>query len=121
MKIVTDDEVVDMEFGTGVVKISPAHDPEDFRVGERHNLEFINILNDDGTLNSNAGEEFQVRGLFQLRFPFFTNGQLRHRMLGNETIPCQGEGYPTTKGAGPLLRSEGSRNAASGVLVGVDL
>jgi valyl-tRNA synthetase len=49
-----------MEFGTGAVKITPAHDPNDYEVGVRHNLEFINILNDDGTLNSNAGERFKV-------------------------------------------------------------
>jgi len=45
-----------MAFGTGAVKITPAHDPNDYEVGKRHNLEFINILNDDGTLNANAGE-----------------------------------------------------------------
>lgn len=50
------DNYVDMEFGTGVVKITPAHDPNDFEVGERHNLPIINILNDDGTINSNGGK-----------------------------------------------------------------
>lgn len=50
------DSYVDMEFGTGVVKITPAHDPNDFEVGVRHNLERINVLNDDGTMNANAGE-----------------------------------------------------------------
>ncbi|MDR1531259.1 MAG: valine--tRNA ligase [Clostridiales bacterium] len=50
------DEYVDMDFGTGVVKITPAHDPNDFEVGERHNLPRVNIMNDDGTLNENAGE-----------------------------------------------------------------
>ena len=50
------DEYVDMEFGTGVVKITPAHDPNDFEVGERHNLPKINILNDDGTINANGGK-----------------------------------------------------------------
>ena len=49
------DEYVDREFGTGVVKITPAHDPNDFEVGERHGLEKINILNDDGTINKNGG------------------------------------------------------------------
>ncbi|PWN29426.1 putative VAS1-valyl-tRNA synthetase [Jaminaea rosea] len=55
MPIVCDDVAVDMEFGTGAVKITPAHDPNDYEVGKRHNLEFINILNDDGTLNEEAG------------------------------------------------------------------
>ncbi len=50
------DEYVDMEFGTGVVKITPAHDPNDFEVGKRHNLPVINILNDDATINELGGE-----------------------------------------------------------------
>lgn len=49
------DEEVEMDFGTGAVKITPAHDPNDFTKGKKHNLEFINILNDNGTLNANAG------------------------------------------------------------------
>ena len=49
------DEHADMEKGTGVVKITPAHDPNDFEVGNRHNLERIVILNDDATMNKNAG------------------------------------------------------------------
>ncbi|MFQ6031306.1 MAG: valine--tRNA ligase [Candidatus Zixiibacteriota bacterium] len=53
LKIVADD-FVDPEFGTGVVKVTPAHDPNDFEIGNRHNLERINILNPDGTLNENA-------------------------------------------------------------------
>ncbi len=50
------DDYVDVEFGTGAVKITPAHDANDFEVGRRHGLETINILNDDGTLNENAGK-----------------------------------------------------------------
>ena len=50
------DEYVDMEFGTGVVKITPAHDPNDFEVGKRHNLPEINILNDDATINNLGGK-----------------------------------------------------------------
>ncbi|MDO4292598.1 MAG: valine--tRNA ligase [Eubacteriales bacterium] len=50
------DSYVDMEFGTGVVKITPAHDPNDFEVGKRHNLPQINILNDDATINENGGK-----------------------------------------------------------------
>ena len=48
------DEHADMEFGTGVVKITPAHDPNDFEVGERHNLERIVVINKNGTMNENA-------------------------------------------------------------------
>ena len=50
------DSFVDPEFGTGVVKVTPAHDPNDFEIGRRHDLEEINILNIDGTLNENAGK-----------------------------------------------------------------
>lgn len=50
------DSYVDMEFGTGVVKITPAHDPNDYEVGERHNLPKINVFNDDGTINANGGK-----------------------------------------------------------------
>jgi len=50
------DNFVDPEFGTGVVKVTPAHDPNDFDIGRRHDLQEINILNTDGTLNENAGK-----------------------------------------------------------------
>ncbi len=49
------DEYVELEFGTGAVKITPAHDPNDFEVGLRHGLEVIRVINDDGTMNENAG------------------------------------------------------------------
>jgi valyl-tRNA synthetase len=49
------DELVDPEFGTGCVKVTPAHDPNDFEMGKRHNLEFINVMNKDGTINQNGG------------------------------------------------------------------
>jgi len=48
------DSYVEMELGTGIVKITPAHDPNDFEIGVRHSLPFINIMNDDGSLNKNA-------------------------------------------------------------------
>ena len=50
------DDYVSMDFGTGVVKITPAHDPNDFEVGLRHNLPVINVLNDDATINENGGK-----------------------------------------------------------------
>ena len=53
---VVEDEYVDMEFGTGVVKITPAHDPNDFEVGRRHGLPEVNIMNDDATINANGGK-----------------------------------------------------------------
>ncbi|MBR4827670.1 MAG: valine--tRNA ligase, partial [Oscillospiraceae bacterium] len=50
------DDYVEMDFGTGVVKITPAHDPNDYEVGLRHDLEIINVLNEDGTVNENGGK-----------------------------------------------------------------
>lgn len=56
------DTYVDMDFGTGVVKITPSHDPNDFEIGQRHNLPKINILNDDGTINENGAK---FKGLYR--------------------------------------------------------
>ena len=53
------DDYVDMEFGTGCLKITPAHDFNDFQIGKRHNLPVLNILNMDGTLNKNVPDEYQ--------------------------------------------------------------
>lgn len=50
------DSYVDREFGTGVVKITPAHDPNDFEIGNRHDLKRINVMHDDGVMNKNAGQ-----------------------------------------------------------------
>ncbi|MGI9056295.1 MAG: valine--tRNA ligase [Pyrinomonadaceae bacterium] len=52
------DEYVESEFGTGAVKITPAHDPNDYEVGERHNLEKLIVMNDDATMNEAAGADF---------------------------------------------------------------
>lgn len=68
LPIITDAIAVDMEFGTGAVKMTPAHDPNDYEVGLRHKLEFINLLNDDGTYNENAGPDYAVG----IRFWFTT-------------------------------------------------
>lgn len=61
------DTYVEKDFGTGAVKITPAHDPNDYAIGERHSLDFINILNDNGTLNENAGAQFQGMKRFTAR------------------------------------------------------
>ncbi|MFM2314062.1 MAG: hypothetical protein RLZZ04_3338 [Cyanobacteriota bacterium] len=60
------DEFVEQEFGTGCVKVTPAHDLNDFEMGKRHNLPMINIMNKDGSLNENAGE-FQGQDRFVAR------------------------------------------------------
>ncbi|RVW76640.1 Valine--tRNA ligase [Vitis vinifera] len=67
LPIICDAILVDKNFGTGAVKITPAHDPNDFEVGKRHNLEFINIFTDDGKINSNGGPEFAGMPRFKAR------------------------------------------------------
>ncbi|WP_050698514.1 valine--tRNA ligase [Anaeromassilibacillus senegalensis] len=57
------DTYVEQDFGTGVVKITPAHDPNDFEVGLRHQLEIINVMNDDGSINENGGKYAGLSGL----------------------------------------------------------
>lgn len=57
------DDYVELEFGTGAVKITPAHDPNDFEVGIRHNLEIIRVINDDGTMNEHAGKYNGMKAL----------------------------------------------------------
>ncbi len=60
------DDYVEMDFGSGVVKITPAHDPNDFEVGNRHNLERVLVMNEDGTMNANAGK-YQGMDRFECR------------------------------------------------------
>lgn len=61
------DEYVDMEFGTGAVKVTPAHDVNDYDMGMRHNLQFINIFNDDATTNDNVPEWLQNQDRYEVR------------------------------------------------------
>lgn len=61
------DDYVDMEFGTGCVKITPAHDFNDYEMGQRHNLEMINIFNDDAQINGNAPEKYRGMDRFEAR------------------------------------------------------
>ncbi len=61
------DDYVEMDFGTGVVKITPAHDPNDFEVGLRHNLPVINVMTDDGKMNENAGTAYEGMDRYECR------------------------------------------------------
>ncbi|MET0754242.1 MAG: valine--tRNA ligase [Pyrinomonadaceae bacterium] len=61
------DEYVESEFGTGAVKITPAHDPNDFEIGERHDLPQITVMNKDATMNENAGREFEGLDRYEAR------------------------------------------------------
>ncbi|MEN2998387.1 MAG: valine--tRNA ligase [Brevinematia bacterium] len=61
------DEYVDMEFGTGCLKVTPGHDPNDFEIGRRHGLPIVNIFNDDATLNSNVPQKYRGLDRFEAR------------------------------------------------------
>jgi valyl-tRNA synthetase len=69
---VISDEYVDREFGTGALKITPAHDPNDYEIGMRHNLAFINVLNKDATINENGGP-YQGMDRFECRQKLWTD------------------------------------------------
>lgn len=66
VKIISD-EYVDKTVGTGALKVTPAHDPNDYKIGQKHKLEFINILNSNGTLNDKTGEEFKNLTILEAR------------------------------------------------------
>jgi len=82
---IIEDDYVDMKFGTGAVKVTPSHDPNDFEIGKRHNLAQINIMNEDATLNSNAGkfeglDRFEAREkiLIELKEKGYLAGKKEH-------------------------------------------
>ncbi|CAI4062372.1 valine--tRNA ligase SKDI_07G3430 [Saccharomyces kudriavzevii IFO 1802] len=89
--IITDKDAVDMEFGTGAVKITPAHDQNDYNTGKRHQLEFINILTDDGLLNEECGPEWQGMKRFDARKRVIEQLKEKNLYVGQEdnemTIP----------------------------------
>ena len=64
---IVEDSYVDMEFGTGAVKITPAHDPNDYEIGLRHELEFINIMNEDATMNDVVPEKYRGMDRYECR------------------------------------------------------
>ena len=79
------DQYVDPEFGTGMVKITPAHDPNDFEVGNRHNLERINTMNEDSTMNANAGK-YEGLDRFEARKAIVSDLEEQGYMLKIEPI-----------------------------------
>ena len=85
MHAVIGDEYVDPEFGTGVLKITPAHDINDYEIGKRHGLKSITILNKDGTMNSNAGR-YQGMDRFECRNKLWEDINEEGNSLGIEEI-----------------------------------
>ena len=64
---IVQDDYVDMEFGTGAVKITPAHDPNDYEIGLRHDLEFLNIMNEDASMNDSVPEKYRGMDRYDCR------------------------------------------------------
>jgi valyl-tRNA synthetase len=87
--IITDGILVDKEFGTGAVKVTPSHDHNDYKCGIRHNLQFINIMNDDGTFNQNTGKYAGMRR-YDVRYVIMKDlqelGLLRERVSNKMTL-----------------------------------
>ena len=82
---VVEDEIIDPEFGTGVVKVTPAHDPVDFTIGKKYNLEFVNIMNEDATLNKNVPGAFIGMDRFRAREALLT--LLENKKLIEKKVP----------------------------------
>ena len=68
-----EDDYVDTSFGTGALKVTPAHDPNDFELGRKHQLETINIMNPDGTMNSLASPTYEGLDRFECRKKLISN------------------------------------------------
>ena len=98
-----------MAFGTGAVKITPAHDPNDYEVGMRHKLEFINILNDDGTFNENAGE-YKGMKRFHARVAVVKALQDRGLFVEQKDNPMQ---IPVCSKSGDIIEPVSSLNGGS--------
>lgn len=75
------DNYVDPEFGTGVLKITPAHDHNDYEIGKRHNLDFITIFNKDGTVNSVGGDTYEGLDWYGLYTISFIIEKRKHSVL----------------------------------------
>jgi valyl-tRNA synthetase len=78
------DDYVDMSFGTGCLKVTPAHDFNDFEIGKRHKLEFLNILNKDGTLNENAPKKYQNLKMLEARKIIIEDLDQANLLVGSE-------------------------------------
>jgi len=82
--IITDSTLVKMEFGTGAVKVTPAHDPNDYLCGKRNDLPFLNILNDDGTFNSTTGK-FSGMRRYDVRYKIISELETLGLLRGRES------------------------------------
>ncbi len=101
------DEIVDIDFGTGCLKITPAHDFNDYKIGKKHNLEFINILNKDGTMNKNVHKKYIGMNIHEIRHNLIKDlddiGVFVEKIAYKTTVPI---GERTGEIIEPLLTSQ---------------
>tara|TARA_Y100001935_G_scaffold50385_1_gene41976 strand:- start:10461 stop:12770 length:2310 start_codon:yes stop_codon:yes gene_type:complete len=116
------DEIVDMEFGTGCLKITPAHDFNDYKIGKKHNLDFINILNKDGTLNEKVDKKYVGKNIHDVREELITDlehlGVLREKVPYKNVVPV---GERTGEIIEPLLTNQWFMNMTDLAKEGVDV
>ncbi|MEC7676982.1 MAG: valine--tRNA ligase, partial [Pseudomonadota bacterium] len=100
-------DIVDIEFGTGCLKITPAHDFNDYKIGKKHDLEFINILNKDGKLNENVAKKYIGRNIHDVREDLLkdleTLGVFKDKVPYKNTVPV---GERTGEIIEPLLTNQ---------------
>ena len=101
------DEIVDIDFGTGCLKITPAHDFNDYKIGKKHNLEFINILNKDGSMNKNVDKKYIGMNIHEIRDNLIKDlddiGVFVEKVPYKTTVPI---GERTGETIEPLLTSQ---------------
>ena len=101
------DEIVDIDFGTGCLKITPAHDFNDYKIGKKHNLEFINILNKDGSMNKNVYKKYIGMNIHEIRDNLIKDlddiGLYAEKQPYKTTVPI---GERTGETIEPLLTSQ---------------
>ena len=101
------DDIVDVEFGTGCLKITPAHDFNDYKIGKKHDLKFINILNKDGKLNENVAKKYVGRNIHDVREDLLEDlenlGAFKEKVPYKNTVPV---GERTGEVIEPLLTNQ---------------
>tara|TARA_Y100000591_G_scaffold229786_1_gene200760 strand:- start:1175 stop:3712 length:2538 start_codon:yes stop_codon:yes gene_type:complete len=116
------DEIVDMEFGTGCLKITPAHDFNDYKIGKKHNLDFINILNKDGTLNEKVDKKYIGKNIHHVREELVTDlehlGVLKEKVPYKNVVPV---GERTGEVIEPLLTNQWFMNMTDLAKEGIDV
>jgi len=107
IEIIADNVLVDMNFGTGAVKITPAHDPNDYLCGKRHNLPFINVLNENGSINHVGGDQFKDMMRYDARNAVYEALDAQGLIVGKTDNPMRlGRCYKTNDIIEPIIKPQ---------------